>query len=103
MHRKDMVDGLTISSLQDYDHLCEGCALGKSHRLPFPKSSVAKYKKMDLVVVDLTGPMSAKTWSGMSYALVIIEVCYHFPVGRLLRTKDEAAENLKEVIATLER
>lgn len=65
MSQKNMVDGLTISSPNEYDHVCEGCALGKSHRLPFPKASTSQYKKMDLLVVDLTGPMSVETWSGM--------------------------------------
>jgi hypothetical protein len=34
--RKEMVKGLTISS-NDYDRVCEGCTMGKSHHLPLPK------------------------------------------------------------------
>jgi hypothetical protein len=51
---KDMVDGLTISSPQTYDHVCKGSALGKSHQLLFPQAST---EKMELVVVNLTGPI----------------------------------------------
>lgn len=29
--QRDMVDGLTISSPQTFNHVCEGCVLGKSH------------------------------------------------------------------------
>ena len=29
---------------------------------------------MDLIALDLTGPMSVPTWGGASYALVIVEV-----------------------------
>jgi hypothetical protein len=61
MAQKNMVNGLTISSLKEYDHVCEGCVLGKSHCLPFPKASLTNYTPMELVVVDLTGPMSVKT------------------------------------------
>ena len=31
MHWKNMVEGLSINLLHQYDHLCKGCALGKSH------------------------------------------------------------------------
>jgi hypothetical protein len=39
---KNMVDGLIISAQNTYDHVCEGCALGKSHRQPLPKASTTK-------------------------------------------------------------
>src|ERR1700730_11267259 len=32
-----MVHGLTLSGPGNYDHVCEGCTLGKLHHLPFPK------------------------------------------------------------------
>ena len=64
--------GLTISSPQAFDHVCEGCVFGKSHQLPFPKASTTPYEKMELVVVDLTGPMSVETWTGMSFTLVAV-------------------------------
>jgi hypothetical protein len=58
---KDMVKGLTLSLPDAYDHVREGCALGKSHRMPFPKISVTEYPLMGLIVVDVTGPMSVET------------------------------------------
>jgi hypothetical protein len=60
MARKNMVNWLTILSLKEYNHVCEGCVLGKSHHLPFPKASLTNYTPMELVVVDLTGPMSVE-------------------------------------------
>jgi hypothetical protein len=101
--RKNMVEGLTIVSPQTFDHVCEGCVLGKSHRLPFPKVSTTTYDLMELVVVDLTGPMSVETWTGMAYALVAVETSRRFGVGELLKSKDEAGEALKRIIAMLER
>src|ERR1700731_1782339 len=47
--RKGMVHGLTISS-SDHNRVCEGCAIGKSHRLPLPKTSQPRYEGMDLIV-----------------------------------------------------
>ena len=98
---KGMVKGLTISS-SDYDHVCEGCMMGKSHRLPLPKQSEMTYGPMDLVIADLTGPMKIETWTGMHYVLVLVEVGSRYGIVRLLRTKDEVPDMLKEIIALLE-
>jgi transposase InsO family protein len=100
---KSMVKGLTISAPSAYDHMCEGCALGKSHRLPFPWLSTTEYPLMGLVIMDLTGPMSVETWSGMSYVLVVVEVSCRFGVGRLLAAKDEAYGELVLILTWLER
>ena len=97
-----MVNGLTLSDPKEYDHVCEGCALGKSHRLPIPGVSETKYKKMGLLTVDLTGLMAVMSWSSMLYALIIVEASSRYIVCRLLETKQEAATALKEVITLLE-
>ena len=81
MQWKNMVNGLSILSPQEYNQVCKGCALGKSHHLPFLKQSNTVYKKMDLVVVNLTGPISVLTWSGMSYALMVVKASCCFPIG----------------------
>jgi len=57
---------------------------------------------MELVVVNIVGPMSVETWTGMSYALVAVESSCRFGVGELLKSKDEAAEALKQIITRLE-
>ena len=103
MQRKNMVNGLSILLPQEYDRVCKRCALGKSHCLPFPKQSNTVYKKMDLVVIDLTGPMSVPTWLGMSYALMVVEASCHFPIGRLLKAKSEAAAAVKEIVTMFKR
>jgi hypothetical protein len=97
-----MVNGLTISSLKEYDYVCKGCVLGKSHCLPFPKASLTNYTPMELVVVDLTGSMSVKMWSGMSYAFIAVEMNSRMSFGELLASKDEVAETLKTIIVKLE-
>jgi len=98
-----MVKGLDITAPQDFDHLCSGCANEKSHRLPFPEASQSKYSKMELIVMDLTGPMSVPTWDGFLYALVIIEVSCRYPVRRLLRNKDETGTAVCDILVMFER
>ena len=52
---------------------------------------------MDLIVIDLTGPMSMLTWLGMSYALMVVEASCCFPIGQLLKAKSKAAA-VKEIV-----
>jgi len=87
---KRVIKGLEIHAPKDFDQLCNGCTNGKSHCLPMPKTSANKYSKMELLVMDLTGPMMVPTWNSYQYALVVIEVSCHYAVGQLLREKDEA-------------
>ncbi|KAJ8456408.1 hypothetical protein ONZ51_g12144 [Trametes cubensis] len=103
MSRKELVTGLDISSPREFDRVCEGCVLGKSHRLPFPKQSKATYEKCEMLVVDVTGPMSHPTWSGMWYALVVVEVSCRFGVGDLLPNKERMGDLLMKTVAKLER
>ena len=103
MLRKEMVVGLDISVPQKYDIVCEGCVLGKSHHLPFLHASQTTYKLMELLVTDLTGPISPATWSGMEYALIVIEASCRKGVGALLKSKDQAADELKRIVMLLER
>jgi len=71
MERKGFVNRLDLMAPNDYDHVCTGCAHGKSHWKPMPGTSNTKYGKMELVVMDLTGPISVPTWDGYVYALVV--------------------------------
>jgi len=58
---KGFINGLDRTAPNDYDHVCTGCAHGKSHWKPIPGTSNTKYGKMELVVMDLTGPISVPT------------------------------------------
>jgi hypothetical protein len=79
-----MVNRLTISLLKEYDYVCKGCVLGRSHCLRFPKASLTNYTSIKLVVVDLTGPMSVETWSGMSYMFIAVEMNSQMSLRELL-------------------
>jgi len=78
---KGFVNRLDLMAPNDYDHVCTGCAHGKSHQKPMPGTSNTKYGKMELVVMDLTGPISVPTWDGYVYALVVVEVSCQYPGG----------------------
>jgi hypothetical protein len=95
LDQKSMVNGLTITSPKSYNHICEGCVLGKSHRLLFPNANHTHYEKMELIIVDLSGPMSVATWTGKACAFVAVEINSQLGIGELLETKTEASKTLK--------
>jgi len=58
---------------------------------------------MELLVMDLTGPMSVLTWDGYLYALVVVEVSCRYPVSRLLKKKEDTRTVVCNIIAMLEQ
>ena len=103
MQNQQLVHGLEITASCKFNHLCSGCANGKSHCLPIPDSSMSHYSKMELLVMDLTSPMSVPTWDGYLYALVMVEVSYQYPVSRLLKKKEDTGTVVCNIIAMLEQ
>jgi len=61
MQHQNLVKDLKISIPCEFDHICSGCTNSKSHHFPFPNSSSTHYTKMELVVMNITGPMSVPT------------------------------------------
>ncbi|GJZ79695.1 retrovirus-related pol polyprotein from transposon TNT 1-94 [Tanacetum coccineum] len=58
---KQMVNDLP-SSIQELEHVCEGCALGKQTRKSFPKNQAeSALKKLELIHVDICGPMRTES------------------------------------------
>jgi len=100
--QKGFVNGLNLKASNDYDYVCTGCAHRKSYQKPMSGTSETKYSKIELVVMNLTGPISVPTWDGYVYALVVVEVSCQYPVGHLLKSKEKAGGAVKDVIAILE-
>lgn len=58
MSKTATVDGLSIASCDSEDEFCEGCVLGKQHRLPFPKKGRTRATRRGQIVhSDVVGPM----------------------------------------------
>ena len=102
MEWKGFVNGLDLTAPNDYNYVCTGCAYGKSYQKPIPGTSNMKYSKMELVIMDLTDPILVPTWNGYVYTLVIVEVSCRYPVGHLLKSKEEVGGAVRDVIAMLE-
>lgn len=99
---KEMVKGLP--KIQESEHLCKGCALGKQTRRSFPIGKAKRAKeKLELVHADICGPMRTESHAGSKYFLLFIDdytrMCWiYFLVFKL-----EAFDCFKKFKAMTER
>ncbi|CAK9821285.1 Retrovirus-related Pol polyprotein from transposon TNT 1-94 [Anthophora retusa] len=95
MRRKEMVRGLDypVQSLGT----CEVCIMGKGSQLPHQRLN-AKLTKgpLDLIHIDLCGPMPIRSLSGSRYMFVLIDDYSRYICVYFLRTKDETFNRFKE-------
>ncbi|GJR61306.1 retrovirus-related pol polyprotein from transposon TNT 1-94 [Tanacetum coccineum] len=70
---KDLVDGLPKFKY-DKDHLCSACEQGKSKKSSFLTKLVPSTEsKLELIHMDLCGPMRVESINGKKYILVIVD------------------------------
>ncbi|GKB25852.1 retrovirus-related pol polyprotein from transposon TNT 1-94 [Tanacetum coccineum] len=70
---KDLVDGLPEFKY-DKDHLCSACEQGKSKKASLPPKLVPSIEsKLELLHMDLYGPMRVASINGKKYILVIVD------------------------------
>ena len=67
MHKDSLVTDMTIGSSGKPDIVCEPCLAGKMHSNPFPSSPSRATQPLELVHMDLHGPLPVATWEGYRY------------------------------------
>ncbi|KAI5334921.1 hypothetical protein L3X38_025054 [Prunus dulcis] len=86
---KEMVHGLP--QLEEQSGVCEGCQFGKQHRNAFPKDQAQRASKvLELVHVDLCGPMRNESVARNRYFMLIIDDFTRMIWVYFLRNKSEA-------------
>jgi hypothetical protein len=74
----------------------EGCALGKSHRQPFPNSGLRRATKIgEINHSDPCGPMSVPSITGSRYFVLFQDDASGFQVVYFLKTNCEAFHHFK--------
>ncbi|KAI3815544.1 hypothetical protein L1987_15215 [Smallanthus sonchifolius] len=82
---------------------CMPCIKGKQQRKSHkPKTQNSIDTPLELLHMDLFGPISIRSIGGKSYCLVITDDFSHFSRVNFLGTKDETAEILQYLILNLE-
>ncbi|GJY15958.1 putative ribonuclease H-like domain-containing protein [Tanacetum coccineum] len=100
--RGNLVRGLP-SKLFKNDQTCVACQKGKQHKASCKTKTVSSIcKPLQLLHMDLFGPVSMKSINKKSYCLVVTDDFSRFSWVFFLATKDETPEILKNFITGIE-
>ncbi|GJX51966.1 retrovirus-related pol polyprotein from transposon TNT 1-94 [Tanacetum coccineum] len=95
LSKKDIVTGLPKLTYVK-DQLCSSCEMSKAKRSSFKSKAVPSSKgRLNLLHMDLCGPMRVASINGKKYILVIVDDYSRYTWTLFLRSKDETPEVLK--------
>nr|GEV23154.1 retrovirus-related Pol polyprotein from transposon TNT 1-94 [Tanacetum cinerariifolium] len=101
--KKDIVIGLPKLKYVK-DQLCSSCELSKAKRRSFKSKAVLCSKgRLNLLHIDLCGPMRVANVNGKKYILVIVDDYSRYTWTLFLCLKDETPEVLKEFLMMIQR
>nr|GEY60909.1 retrovirus-related Pol polyprotein from transposon TNT 1-94 [Tanacetum cinerariifolium] len=101
--KKDIVIGLPNLKYVKYQ-LCSSCELSKAKRMSFKSKAVSSLKGwLNLLHMDLCGPMRVASINGKKYILVIVDDYSRYTWTLFLHSKDEAPEVLKDFLTMILR
>nr|GEW94613.1 retrovirus-related Pol polyprotein from transposon TNT 1-94 [Tanacetum cinerariifolium] len=103
LSKKDIVIGLT-KLIYVKDQLCLSCELSKAKRSSFKLKAVPSSKgRLNLLHMDLCGPMRVASINGKKYILVIVDDYSRYTWTLFLCSKDETPKVLKEFLTMIQR
>nr|GEX50010.1 retrovirus-related Pol polyprotein from transposon TNT 1-94 [Tanacetum cinerariifolium] len=86
------------------DHLCSSCELGKAKRKSFhTKLTPSSKRRLQLLHIDLCGPMRVASINGKRYVLVIVDDYSRYTWTHFLRSKDKTPEVLIDFLRLVQR
>nr|GEW59692.1 hypothetical protein [Tanacetum cinerariifolium] len=86
------------------DHLCSFCELGKAKRKSFQtKITPSLKRRLQLLYIDLCGPMRVASINGKRYVLVIVDDYSRYTWTHFLRSKDKTPEFLIDFLRLVQR
>ncbi|GJY57928.1 retrovirus-related pol polyprotein from transposon TNT 1-94 [Tanacetum coccineum] len=86
------------------DHLCSSCELGKAKRKSFHTKTTSSSKRpLQLLHMDLCGPMRVESINGKKYVLVIVDDYSRYTWTHFLRSKDETPAVLIDFLTLVQR
>ncbi|GJS92744.1 retrovirus-related pol polyprotein from transposon TNT 1-94 [Tanacetum coccineum] len=86
------------------DHLCSSCELGKAKRKSFhTKTTPSSKRRLQLLHMDLCGPMQVESINEKKYVLVIVDDYSRYTWTHFLRSNDETPEVLIDFLTLIQR
>ncbi|GJZ91467.1 retrovirus-related pol polyprotein from transposon TNT 1-94, partial [Tanacetum coccineum] len=103
LSKKDVVIGLPKLKYVK-DQLCSSCEVSKAKQSSFKSKTVPSSKgRLNLLHMDLCGPMRVASINRKKYILVIIDDYSRYTWTLFLRSKDETPEVLKDFLTMIQR
>lgn len=102
LHSTDMVTGMTIVNQSKPDPICEPCLAGKMCANPFPSSDSRASNPLDLVHIDLKGPIQVTSHGGFNYWAMFVDDCTRFKCSIGLKRKSDTFAAFKQFKAYAE-
>nr|GEV60111.1 retrovirus-related Pol polyprotein from transposon TNT 1-94 [Tanacetum cinerariifolium] len=103
LSKKDVMIGLPKMKYVK-DHLCSSCEVSKAKRSSYKTKTVPSSKgRLNLLHMDLCGPMRVASINGKKYILVIVDDYFRYTWTLFLRSKDETPEVLKDFLTMIQR
>ncbi|GJY99759.1 retrovirus-related pol polyprotein from transposon TNT 1-94 [Tanacetum coccineum] len=82
------------------NHLCSACERGKIKKASHPPKLVSSdHSKLELLHMDLCGPMRVNSINGKTYILVIVDDYSRYTWVYFLHSKDKTSDIIKKFIA----
>ena len=103
LHSKELVRGLPSIKPENISQ-CAECMKGKQVRSSFKaKNDITHKKPLELLHMDLCGPMRVQSPNGARYMFVIVDDYSRFTWTLFLRSKDEVFSRFSELVTLLEK
>nr|GFC22483.1 retrovirus-related Pol polyprotein from transposon TNT 1-94 [Tanacetum cinerariifolium] len=103
LSKNDIVVGLPKLKFVK-DHLCSSCELGKAKRKSFhTKLTPSSKRRLQLLHMDLCGPIWVASINGKRYVLVIADDYSRYTWTHFLRSKDETLDVLIDFLRLVQR
>ncbi|CAI7758727.1 unnamed protein product [Closterium sp. NIES-53] len=96
MHKEKCVHGLQLQRDGAHYGSCEACMQNKFARFPFPCAEGSAKAPLEVVHMDLVGPMRTEGTGGVLYFLTMVDEWSRFTWARPLSKKSDAAAAIKE-------
>nr|GEX03819.1 hypothetical protein [Tanacetum cinerariifolium] len=103
LSKNDIVVGLPKLKFVK-DQLCSSCELGKAKRKSFQsKTTPSSKRRLQLIHMDLCGPIRVASINGNKYVLVIVDDYSRYTWTHFLRSKDETPKVLIDFLRLVQR
>nr|GEY61466.1 hypothetical protein [Tanacetum cinerariifolium] len=103
LSKNDIVIGLPKLKFVK-DHLCSSYELGKAKRKTFQKKTTPSFKRrLQLLHMDLCGPMQVESINGKKYVLLIVDDYSRYTWTHFLRSKDETPKVLIDFLRVVQK